>query len=315
MTLEELRKLADSFFEWPTEDRTHVTLTSALLFAQYVLSMQQQPDQDRLRFQSACEISGDKHPEYVRGYEAAMDAACRARKQQAEPVEYQRRMRPLWDSQVVWTPWEKCTKGTYEDCIRVPVLHDWEHQVRALYTAPQAQPSGNPVGVVREFHVDWRDHKPPEGTELYSYGSLGPSLLEQSDLEFIAARLGRVAKRVGYPMPSGDAQFIVSVSGSILGAIARILDGDTREKQAQPAPIPTAWQPIESAPDDVHVLVHYAKHITDLDAGWAWGDDDLRTFVAKKYDLLWVQSVGFGEEVIFEPTHWQPLPPAPGGDA
>lgn len=40
---------------------------------------------NRLRFQSACEISGDKHPEYVRGYEAAMDAVCRAREQQPTP--------------------------------------------------------------------------------------------------------------------------------------------------------------------------------------------------------------------------------------
>lgn len=39
---------------------------------------QQQADQDRLRYKSACEISGDKHPEYVRGYEAAMDAVCKA---------------------------------------------------------------------------------------------------------------------------------------------------------------------------------------------------------------------------------------------
>lgn len=113
---------------------------------------------------------------------------------------------------------------------------DCGHTCIPLYTATQAQPSGNPVGVVREFHVDWHVNTPPEGTELYSYGSLGPSLLEQSDLEFIAARLGRVAKRVGYPMPEGDAQHIVSMSGSILGAIAYILDGDTREKQAQPAP-------------------------------------------------------------------------------
>ena len=42
MEIEELRRLADSFFEWPTEDRTHVTLTSALLFAQHVLRMTQQ---------------------------------------------------------------------------------------------------------------------------------------------------------------------------------------------------------------------------------------------------------------------------------
>ena len=115
---------------------------------------------------------------------------------EAEPVEYQRRMRPLWDSQVVWTPWEKCTKGTYEDCIKVPVLHDWEHEVRALYTDQPAAAVGKAEPA-----------------------ALGPSLLEQSDLDFIAARLGRVARRVGYPMPDGDAQFIVSVSGSILGGI------------------------------------------------------------------------------------------------
>lgn len=42
MEIEELRELADSFFEWPTEDRTQVTLTSALLFAQHVLRMAQQ---------------------------------------------------------------------------------------------------------------------------------------------------------------------------------------------------------------------------------------------------------------------------------
>lgn len=34
---------------------------------------------DQLRFKSACEISGEKHPEYVRGYEAAMDAVYRGR--------------------------------------------------------------------------------------------------------------------------------------------------------------------------------------------------------------------------------------------
>lgn len=37
MEIEELRKLAEEFFEWPTEDHNHVTLTSALLFAQHVL--------------------------------------------------------------------------------------------------------------------------------------------------------------------------------------------------------------------------------------------------------------------------------------
>lgn len=34
---EQLKKLADTFFDWPTEDRTQVTLTSAILFAQHVI--------------------------------------------------------------------------------------------------------------------------------------------------------------------------------------------------------------------------------------------------------------------------------------
>lgn len=42
------------------------------------------PTSDQLRFASACEISGEKHQEYVRGYEAAMDAVCRARDKQPE---------------------------------------------------------------------------------------------------------------------------------------------------------------------------------------------------------------------------------------
>ena len=33
---------------------------------------------DQLRFTSACEIAGPKHPEYVRGYEAAIDGVCKS---------------------------------------------------------------------------------------------------------------------------------------------------------------------------------------------------------------------------------------------
>lgn len=56
--------------------------------------------------------------------------------QAAEPVVYQRRMRPTWDNKRPWTAWEDCSKETYDDCLRVPSLHDWEHQVRALFTLP-----------------------------------------------------------------------------------------------------------------------------------------------------------------------------------
>ena len=73
------------------------------------------------------------------------------------------------------------------------------------------------------------------------------------------------------------------------------------------------WQPIETAPDGAHVLVHYAKHITDLDPKWEWESDAQRTFVAMRNADYWAQDVGTGQSGIVEPTHWQPLPPAPGG--
>ena len=83
----------------------------------------------------------------------------------------------------------------------------------------------------------------------------------------------------------------------------------TGEEPAQP--IPTGWQPIDTAPEGVHVLVHYAKHITDRNPAWIWGEDDQRTFVAMRSGDYWFQNVAIGESGIIEPTHWMPLPPAP----
>lgn len=37
MNLEEIRAKADSFFEFPTENKDHVTTTSAILFARHIL--------------------------------------------------------------------------------------------------------------------------------------------------------------------------------------------------------------------------------------------------------------------------------------
>ena len=133
MNPEELRELADSFFEWPTEDRTHVTLTSALLFAQHVLRMAQQAGNstDQLRFKSACEISGDKHPEYVRGYEAAMDTVCKTQ-QAGEPVGWHVTYTNGFDFMT-------------DDIDELDDAADVESIV-PLYTAPQAQTAPIPTG-------------------------------------------------------------------------------------------------------------------------------------------------------------------------
>ncbi|MGZ2748349.1 hypothetical protein [Burkholderia stagnalis] len=48
---------------------------------------------------------------------------------------YQYRTRPDWKDQ--WSEWEECSAAAAADYIRVPRLHDWHYEVRALYTAPQ----------------------------------------------------------------------------------------------------------------------------------------------------------------------------------
>ena len=73
------------------------------------------------------------------------------------------------------------------------------------------------------------------------------------------------------------------------------------------------WQPIETAPNYKYVLVHYAKHITDLDPNWTWDENSERTFVAKREDDLWFQDFGPENFVIVEPTHWMEIPLPPTG--
>jgi hypothetical protein len=62
------------------------------------------------------------------------------RQARGEPVLYQSRTRPIWiGASKTWTAWKNCTKDQANDYRRVKVLHDWEYEVRELYTAPQPQ--------------------------------------------------------------------------------------------------------------------------------------------------------------------------------
>lgn len=66
----------------------------------------------------------------------------------AEPILYQSRVRPLFNSNHPWTNWEGCAEGSYLDYLKTPILHDWEYEVRALYAAPHtdAAPLAVPEG-------------------------------------------------------------------------------------------------------------------------------------------------------------------------
>ena len=57
-----------------------------------------------------------------------------------KPVLYQVRGRPNWDTEPKWGEWKFCTEPVANDYKKTPALHDWEYQVRSLYTAPPQRP-------------------------------------------------------------------------------------------------------------------------------------------------------------------------------
>ena len=71
-----------------------------------------------------------------------------------EVVAWQSRCRPTWGNNHPWTSWELCTKGQAEDYQKTPLLHDWEYEVRALYTTPQ--PTQAQAGAPRVSPEQWQ---------------------------------------------------------------------------------------------------------------------------------------------------------------
>lgn len=53
MTLEEIKTIADTWFEWPNERREYVTYTSTILFARAMYERGQQAERDRIAEQAA----------------------------------------------------------------------------------------------------------------------------------------------------------------------------------------------------------------------------------------------------------------------
>ena len=50
MTLEEIKEIAETWFEWPEEDRCHVTYTSAILFARDMYERGQKAERERIGY-------------------------------------------------------------------------------------------------------------------------------------------------------------------------------------------------------------------------------------------------------------------------
>ena len=64
----------------------------------------------------------------------------------------------------------------------------------------------------------------------------------------------------------------------------------------------TAWRPIETAPKDQHILVHWREppFMGQYEIGWFSGDDG-----------SWFFGFDSQIEVMEDPTHWMPLPEPP----
>lgn len=75
MTLEELRVEAEKFFEWPSDTKDHVTLTSAIIFAQLMM----QKERENLKRPAPCEMFCEK---------TAFNAEIRRLKAKIEDADY-----------------------------------------------------------------------------------------------------------------------------------------------------------------------------------------------------------------------------------
>ena len=89
----------------------------------------------------------------------------------------------------------------------------------------------------------------------------------------------------------------------------------------QPAPIPTGWQPIETAPKDGTAIIVGAGCYPVQPSTVIWVSDPSVSACAPGWFINYKSKTMFGESIAlfpidYDPTHWQPLPlpPAPGGE-
>jgi hypothetical protein len=117
----------------------------------------------------------------------------------------------------------------------------------------------------------------------------------------------------GEPDPSCDdvrlAEMILSDCGHstnntrllerVTNRIARHTAPQPQPKQSAERGEPVAWQPIETAPKDVTLLLYGAKRL-EMCVGMSHSRDG------------WVTDTTSEWASMYPPTHWMPLPPAPG---
>jgi hypothetical protein len=171
-----------------------------------------------------------------------------------EPVLHQYRMRPTWgETPRAWLEWTDCSAEAYADYVKTPILHNWEYEVRKLYTAPQpAQPA------------------PEQTISLAAYDRL-QALCDSQAARIIELEAAQPSpEQQGYVPLSEDGKYVF-IEG--FGEVA--LDYKAG-RTAQPAPVPaeqaqpimfgdpTENRPIETM--DISLLCRIIKDTTVFDA-------------------------------------------------
>ena len=88
------------------------------------------------KIQAKQEPWGESASDYERGFVDGMQYQMQSMSQsQQEPVEYQMRTRPTWEV-TSFSDWKKCSRDAFDDYTKTPKLHDWDYEVRKLYTTP-----------------------------------------------------------------------------------------------------------------------------------------------------------------------------------
>jgi hypothetical protein len=100
-----------------------------------------------------------------------IDSAASEPQAQGDADEYQYRTKPTWDANAPWSNWTKCNRGSFEDYKRTPLLNDWIHEARALYTHPQSSEPKYPAKWPRFLHY-------PECWDTAAYPTLESAIHE-----------------------------------------------------------------------------------------------------------------------------------------
>ena len=175
-----------------------------------------------------------------------------------EPAEYQRRCRPTWENaRVGWTEWERCTAAQAADSERAPLVHDWQYEVRRLYTAPQGSPVAGKAMPIELQHQNWASLKEQLGsagwTTAESIRYRGFFLLGvEAAIEFYAAP--QASEAVPWCLLAAEHVGMTVDYTGLLG-------------QAR-----SALKRGENAPAMAEMLRQLAVHLTELGQRWYAGD-------------------------------------------